>query len=76
MPALMYGDFFDPPKGEPASAAKKGVKGKGKKGKGVKFAAETEAEPVDASRDVMSRVKGDLFDSDDEEEEVKSELLK
>lgn len=71
MTALMYGDFFDPPKNAaPAKSGKVDKKGKGKKGKGVKFVEEA---PVDPSRDVMSRVKGDLFDSDDEEEEVKSE---
>lgn len=66
----MYGDFFDPPKGV-AAPSKGKDKGKGKKGKGVKFAKEAEPE-TDASRDVMGRVKGDLFDSDDEEVEEKS----
>jgi hypothetical protein len=59
---------------------KKGKKGKedkkGKKGKG-KAKADSEEDDVDmeddeeedGGRDVMSRVKGDLFDSDDEQEE-------
>jgi U3 small nucleolar RNA-associated protein MPP10 len=71
MIALMYGDFFDPPKGAPVPSKSKD-KGKGKKGKGVKFAKEAEPQ-LDASMDVMGRVKGDLFDSDDEEVEEKSE---
>ena len=68
----MYGDFFDPPKGD-LERPKKGKKmEKGKKGKGVKFQEEPKEE-VDTGRGVMDRVKTDLFDSDDEgETDVKS----
>lgn len=51
-------------------------KGKGK-GKGVKFDEQVDEDEVDdeeeeGGRDVMGRVAGDLFDSDDEDEGVKS----
>ena len=51
-------------------------KGKGK-GKGVKFDEEIDVDEIeddddDEGRDVMGRVTGDLFDSDDEDEGAKS----
>ena len=102
-PALMYGDFFAPPRQTPEERAKamrdmeksgkskpkkgkkeekKGKKDKKGKGKGKASVEDEddldmdgmdeedeEEEGEEGGRDVMSRVKGDLFDDDDEQEE-------
>jgi U3 small nucleolar RNA-associated protein MPP10 len=87
----MYNDFFPPPREEyvrpPRGSGKEkdAKKAKSKsKGKGVSFGddvdMEVDAEDAeDVERDVMGRVKGDLFADDDEaeqEEAEKSELPK
>ncbi|KAK4686359.1 U3 small nucleolar RNA-associated protein MPP10, partial [Tremellales sp. Uapishka_1] len=80
---IMYSDFFPPPKEEyvrpPRGSGKDKGKGKERKssGKGVRFGAdkvlnEDESEHEDEARGVMSRVKGDLFDDEGEEDQVLS----
>ncbi|TYJ54152.1 hypothetical protein B9479_005163 [Cryptococcus floricola] len=76
-----YADFFEPPKGgakKPSSSGSKEKKGKGKRSKKPKYdededmdEEEEEEEEVDDDEEafgIMGRVKGDLFDSDDEGE--------
>lgn len=81
---LMYSDFFEaPPRpAEPPSKKGKGkereVDGKKKKKSRVTFEDDAEepeeAEEVDPSRDIMDRVKADLFDdSEDEGDEAQGE---
>ncbi|WWD16229.1 hypothetical protein CI109_100655 [Kwoniella shandongensis] len=85
---ITYADFFEPPRGSSKSQSKgKDKKGKGKgkpkKGKAVRFdedeemddGLEDEEEEPDVARGVMGRVKGDLFDDEDEEEQPEKKNL-
>lgn len=77
-----YADFFEPPRGAKQTKGKsngKEKKGKGKSKSKVRFdddevmdedeeMAHEEVEDDDEARGIMGRVKGDLFDSDDEED--------
>jgi U3 small nucleolar ribonucleoprotein component len=69
----MYGDFFDAPERPadmPAKGKKDDTKKKRSKKSKVSFAEEAEEaeEPEDAERDIMERLKADLFDNSDDEE--------
>lgn len=75
----MYGDFFETLKVAVSTHAGKRGEGKGKrkgKSRGVRFEEEIDEieeeegdDDVDDSRDVISRLKGDLFDDEEEEQE-------
>ncbi|WVQ76541.1 hypothetical protein IAR50_006211 [Cryptococcus sp. DSM 104548] len=81
---ITYADFFEPPKGGAKKASStKDKKGKGKRSKKPKYdededmEEEEEADEVGDDEDafgVMGRVKGDLFDSDDEGEQEEQVL--
>lgn len=83
---VSYADFFEPPRNAKAPRSGKG-KGKEKdrpngkrRSKGVRFGDVDEQEAEEPSEEgeafgTMSRVKGDLFDDDEEPEEEQSEHL-
>ncbi|WWC69143.1 uncharacterized protein I206_103079 [Kwoniella pini CBS 10737] len=85
---IMYSDFFEKPRGLPQPAPKgkgkfKEPKARGKgKGKSVKFdeddmmeqLEDAEDDDENAAYDTMGRLKGDLFDSDEEEDAEEKNL--
>jgi len=67
----MYSDFFEPPPRVTDSTSGKKDESKKKRSKKSKvtFVEEPEEQDEDAERDIMERVKGDLFDDSEDEDE-------